>query len=73
MFTFHFKCIERTIKPTVVNFVVEEFESVDHQISPNFVIGDVEELYFIIPSIEVLLDIEGNPVISHGERLFWGF
>ena len=65
----YFKCIERFIKPKVINFVVEDFESVDQQVSPNFVIKDVEELYFFIPSIEVLLYIERNPVISHGVRV----
>ena len=30
LLTFNFKCIERFIKPRVINFVVEDFESVNH-------------------------------------------
>ena len=65
MFTFHFECIERFIKPRIVYFVVESFESVYKQISSDFVIWDVVDLEIFISPIEDLLDIERDPVFWH--------
>ena len=55
-----FKRVKWLIAPKIVNFVVERLESVHHQVSSNSVVGDVEDIEFIISSIEVLLDVETN-------------